>query len=244
MSNQDGAHPLDQVIWNALTTVHRTFAEGDERARRYRATVAPFAATIDLDPHSLESLLTLINSSADQIALFTTQEVEPPSEFSNLRRAAVDQMVLVDAEACAAVPATGVIRLTEIDVPEMLALTRATQPGPFLARTIELGEYLGVRRGGVLVAMIGERMRLEGFTEISAVCVDPAYRGQRLADTLVRSLVESIIARSETPFLHVFSSNHQAIRLYQKLGFKLRRQLHLLVLGKADIGEHLGSIKT
>ena len=98
-----------------------------------------------------------------------------------------------------------------------------------------------MRRGGALAAMAGERMRLEGFTEISAVCVDPAYRGHGLATKLIRMLAASIFRRSETPFLHVFSSNHQAISLYRKLGFTLRRHLNLTVLGMDDAAVERGA---
>lgn len=241
MSNEYSAHPLDQAIWHALTGIQRRFADGDECARRYRAAVAPFAATINFEPRSWRSLLALIGASNDRIALSTPHEVEPPSEFSIVRRDTIEQMALDDAKACDALSVTPTTVLSGYDIPEMLALAEATRPGPFGPRTIELGEYLGVRRGGMLVAMVGERMRLDGFTEISAVCVDEAYRGKGFAADLVRSLVTSILARSETPFLHVFSSNHQAIALYRKLGFALRRQMHLLVLGRADggvVGEH------
>jgi ribosomal protein S18 acetylase RimI-like enzyme len=233
VSGDYGGHPLNQVIWRALTSVQRRLAEGDERARRYPAAVAPFAAMIDLEPISFSSLLGLIRTSDDRIALFTPQEIRPPSEFSIARRDTVYQMVPVDANACAASSTTVATKLSEVDVPEMLALASLTQPGPFGPRTVELGDYWGLRREGVLVAMAGERMRLDGFTEISAVCVHPAYRGQGFAADLVRLLVASIVARAETPFLHVFSSNTAAIALYQKLGFALRRQMHLLVLDRA-----------
>lgn len=228
------AHPLDHVIWHALTGMQKSFAEGNERARRYPAAVAPFAATIDLEPPSFLSLAALISARDDRIALFTPAKIKPLSPFLVLRREDVDQMVLADASACGPPTEAGFSVLGRTDVPEMLALASATQPGPFGSRTIELGAYLGVRRGGVLVAMAGERMRLDGFTEISAVCVDAAYRKQGIAAGLVRALIASIRARSETPFLHVFSSNSQAIALYRKLGFVLRRQLHLAVLGLDD----------
>ena len=228
-------HPLDAVIWRALTSVQGNLAEGDERARRYPAAVAPFAATIDMEPASLRSLLALV-SGDDRIALFTTEAVEPPSEFSVIRRDSVDQMVLKDAGAGAAQPGTPIVVLGVGDVPEMLALASVTQPGPFGTRTIELGDYFGIRQRGVLVAMAGERMRLDGFTEISAVCVEPAYRGNGFAVELVESLVSSIAARSEIPFLHVFSSNHAAIALYRKLGFALRRRMHLALLVRAEAG--------
>jgi len=226
-------HPLDAVIWRALTGVQASLAEGDERARRYPAAVAPFAATVDTEPASFRSLLTLVGGD-DRIALFTTEAVEPPSAFSVARRDAVDQMILKEGGACAARPGAPILALGVADVPEMLALTSVTQPGPFGPRTIELGHYIGIRQRGVLVAMAGERMRLDGFTEISAVCVEPAYRGHRFAVDLVRSLVSSVAARSEIPFLHVFSSNHAAIALYRKLGFTLRRRMHLAVLVRAE----------
>ena len=231
--SEPGPHPLDAVIWRALTGVQESLAEGDERARRYPAAIAPFAATVDTEPASFRALLALVGGE-DRIALFTTEEIEPPSAFSVVRRDAVDQMVLEDAGACAVQRAAAIVALGIADVPEMLALTSVTEPGPFGPRTIELGHYIGIRQEGVLVAMAGERMRLDGFTEISAVCVQPAYRGHGFAVDLLRSLVSSIAARSEIPFLHVFSSNHAAIALYRKLGFTLRRRMHLAVLARAE----------
>ncbi|PPK60595.1 FR47-like protein [Actinokineospora auranticolor] len=97
-------------------------------------------------------------------------------------------------------------------------------------RTIELGTYLGIRRAGVLVAMAGERLRPPGWTEISAVCTDPAARGQGLATRLVLAVAAGIRARGETPFLHTGARNTNAIRLYEALGFRLRREMPFLLL--------------
>ena len=109
------------------------------------------------------------------------------------------------------------------DVPEMLELVAETNPGPFLSRTIELGDYLGIRRDGALVAMAGERFRLDGWAEISAVCTRPGNRGEGLASGLMGALIKSIQSRSQRPFLHTLSSNTGAIRLYEELGFRLRQ---------------------
>jgi ribosomal protein S18 acetylase RimI-like enzyme len=235
MPRDPDLHPLDAVIWHALTSVQENLAQGAGRARRYPTAIAPFAAMLDTGPASFRSLLDLINGD-EQIALFTTDEVEPPPAFSVTRRESVDQMIWEDVGACAAQPGSPIVTLGVVDVPKMLALSKVTQPGPFGPRTIELGKYIGIRRQGILVAMAGERMRLSGFTEISAVCVDSAYRGQGLAADLVRSLVSSIAARSDLPFLYVFSSNHAAIALYRRLGFALRRRMHLTVLVRAEFG--------
>jgi ribosomal protein S18 acetylase RimI-like enzyme len=229
--SNSGAHPLDHVIWRALTSRHRYVAEGDRLALRYLAPIAPFAATIDASIASFDSLLGLL-PAGDQIALFTLEEITPPSSFSVIERGAVDQMVLVKTPSYAgSVPS---VELDTKDIPDMQALVEVTHPGPFGARTIELGRYIGVRRRGMLVAMAGERMRLDGFTEISAVCVHPSCRGQGLAAELISALARFIASRAETSFLHVFNSNRPAIDLYRKLGFVLRRHLHLAILARAS----------
>jgi ribosomal protein S18 acetylase RimI-like enzyme len=117
------------------------------------------------------------------------------------------------------------IQLGADDVPEMLGLVRRTEPGPFLKRTVELGTYLGIRRAGALVAMAGERMRPPGWTEISAVCTDPAYRGQGLATRLIRAVAVGIRERGDLPFLHTTANNTTAIRLYESIGFEYRSQM-------------------
>jgi predicted GNAT family acetyltransferase len=122
------------------------------------------------------------------------------------------------------------VPLGEADVDDMLALVREAQPGPFLPRTVEFGGYLGVRRQGKLVAMAGRRMRPPGFTEVSAVATDPGHRRQGLAEQLVRAVTAAISAEGDTPFLHVAIENTRAIRLYESIGFVLRREVPILVV--------------
>jgi predicted GNAT family acetyltransferase len=110
----------------------------------------------------------------------------------------------------------------------MLDLVGRTKPGPFLPRTVELGTYLGIRRDGALVAMAGERLHPPGWTEISAICTDEAFRGQGLATRLVHAVAAGIRERGETPFLHASADNTNAIRLYESLGFRLRRSATFL----------------
>lgn len=231
MVESETFHPLDEVIWRSLTSVQAPIARGDDHARRYPPQVAPFAAPADFTARSFQSLRELMERDGDLIALFTPEEISPPVQFSVVRRERVDQMVLVHRHACKSRTEKGIEELTEASVPAMRALAEATKPGPFGPRTIELGRYIGIRHKGTLIAMAGERMRLAGFTEISAVCVDPAHRGRGLAAAMIGVLVEAILARSETPFLHAFSSNTAAIALYRGLGFALSRQVHLAVLG-------------
>jgi predicted GNAT family acetyltransferase len=123
-----------------------------------------------------------------------------------------------------------IITLGADDVPAMLELTKLTNPGPFAARTHELGTFLGIRVDGNLVAMTGERMKPGQYTEITAVCVHPDYRGRGYAQLLLGAVARQIAARGEIPFLHVFSKNSSAIALYRRQGMEIRRRLHVTVL--------------
>ncbi|MFE7902397.1 GNAT family N-acetyltransferase [Streptomyces sp. NPDC057424] len=120
---------------------------------------------------------------------------------------------------------SGVAELGAESVPEMLDLIERTRPGPFRPRTHELGTYLGVRDGGALVAMVGERLKPPGWTEISAVCTAPEARGQGHAVRLLRTLIARIVARGDRPFLHVAEANSGALALYERLGFETRRHV-------------------
>ncbi len=79
--------------------------------------------------------------------------------------------------------------------------------------------------------MAGERLRLEDFTEISAVCTGPRFRGRGYARTLVAFLVARILGEGKIPFLHVKAENG-AKSLYEKMGFRVRGQIQLTVLAR------------
>lgn len=202
-----------------MTGTHAPLAEIVGHAGRYHAEVAPFAGLADhTDPRAWADLLRLVGPGAE-IALSGVLDV--PRGWEVVREVGGVQLV---ATGLRAEPDGEALRLGPADVPEMLDLVRRTQPGPFGPRTIELGDYVGIRRNGALVAMAGERLRPPGWTEISAVCTDPAYRGRGLATRLVHAVAAEIRARGETPFLHASAANTTAIRLYESLGFTLRQR--------------------
>lgn len=184
---------------------------------RYLPDVAPFLA-IDT-PDAWPDVAALAGPDA---VVVVTGPAHAPADWDVVEE--IPGVQLVDA-GVAATPFPLAVRLTHADVPEMLDLVARTQPGPFRDRTIELGTYLGVRDDeGKLIAMAGERLHPPGWTEISAVCTDPAYRGRGLATDLVRALVASIRARGEQALLHAMASNTSAVQLYESMGFRLRAE--------------------
>jgi predicted GNAT family acetyltransferase len=119
-------------------------------------------------------------------------------------------------------PDLQILTLGAADAAEMLVLTELTKPGPFARRTYELGTYLGIRCDGKLIAMAGERLKVPGFTEVSAICTHPEHTGRGYARILTTELIRRILGRGETPFLHVRKDNVRAIELYERLGFRCR----------------------
>jgi predicted GNAT family acetyltransferase len=123
-----------------------------------------------------------------------------------------------------------IVELDASDSPEMLELTALTKPGPFGPRTHELGHYVGIRDSGKLVAMAGERLKVPGYTEVSAVCTHPDHLGKGYAAALMTEIMRGIRERGETPFLHVRSDNSRAIVIYERLGFRITWKGHFTVL--------------
>ena len=228
MSDSD-VRLLDRPIWSALTTSQKHLAEGGPRALRYPVDVTPFADMADMSAASFAALGDLMSGS--QVAvLFTPEPVVVPAGFKVVLAESGEQMIgspadspLRDAE---------IVTLGAADVPAMMALTALTKPGPFAARTHELGTFLGIRSGGELVAMAGERMKPGNFTEMTAVCVHPEHRGRGYAQALLATVARQIEARGEIPILHVFSNNMSAIALYQRQGMRIRRRLHVTAFMK------------
>ncbi|MFC4117656.1 GNAT family N-acetyltransferase [Nonomuraea zeae] len=213
------AHPLDNPARESLLGAHAHLAERRGSVLRYPVDVSPF---ISLPPEPGPADWADIAALAGPGGLVPLSGVisPPPPGWEVVANIPGVQLT---GESIMGAPDGEAVRLGPADVPEMLDLVQRTKPGPFLPRTIELGVYLGIRRGGALVAMAGERLHPPGWTEISAVCTDAAHRGRGLATRLVLAVAAGIRARGETPFLHASAGNVHAIRLYESLGFRLRR---------------------
>jgi predicted GNAT family acetyltransferase len=225
------AHPLDNVIWQALTTRQAHFAEAHGEARRFVREVTSVSAFREPSPQGFSSLAELVGPGGTA-ALFLDAPYAPRPGWNLVAEAPLRQMI------CETVPPqrNSKIELTELgaaDSPEMVALATLTQPGPFGTRTHELGTYLGIRSEGKLVAMAGERLKVPGHTEVSAVCTHPEHTGQGYAQALMTELMHRIAKRGETPFLHVRQQNTRAVAIYEKLGFRTRRIVHFTVIRAA-----------
>lgn len=215
---------LEHPVWSALTGPHADLAEAHGAARRYRDGVS---ALVAVDPASGGDGwrdLRILQQSAERTIVFgpSSFAAHPPPgwqvalEFDGLQMLAGDVAVTSTAE---------IVPLGAGDLAEMLELVARTEPGPFGPGALRMGRFLGVRHDGRLAAMAGERLRLPGWVEISAVCTDPSVRGRGLGGALVGAVVQAVRDRGDEAFLHVAGRNTGAVRLYERLGFTVRRPM-------------------
>ena len=229
------SHPLDRPVWNALTTRQANLAVGDPvTALRFLPEINVFGGTPDNTPDQLAALGALTPKDGG-VAIVERHPIVPSQGLIAMIEQPVHQMTA--ARIAEPDEDRGIIPLGDSDAAEMRALAELTQPGPYHARTHEMGDFVGIRENGRLIAMTGERMRLPGFTEISAVCTHPDARGRGLAAKLMRVVAAKIVARGEQLFLHVYPHNKGAIAVYEKLGFRHRADMRLTVLRHRQSGE-------
>ncbi|MGP9694212.1 GNAT family N-acetyltransferase [Brachybacterium sp. AOP25-B2-12] len=213
---------LDNPAWSSLTGAHAHLAIGNDEVRHYPEDVSPFVGIRDLaDPGVWDAILEVFGHDA-VVGVSHADPVLPEGWEWEFR---VPGVQLIQTDALVTRPDPEAVELGADDVADMLALIERNRPGPFEQRTRELGRYIGIRREGKLVAMAGERLHPAGWTEISAVAVDPDQRRQGLASRLVLDVAFHIQQRGDRAFLHTAESNTGAIAAYEKLGFALRRRL-------------------
>ena len=214
---------LSNPIWHSLSTCHSNFAQGNHLAKRYPEDIGPLAGIPEQTEETWEALKALMLPGQHSV-LFLNEPARCAAGLTLTVQFPLEQMICTSSHCLSS--DVKVEDLAEADVPEMLALTALTEPGPFRDRTIWLGGYCGIRDQGRLVAMAGRRTAIPGHREVSAVCTHPSYRGRGYGAALVSAVSNGIMRLGEVPYLHVRQSNSSAISLDRRLGYEISRTFY------------------
>lgn len=225
------SHPLDRPVWSMLTGRQAHLAEGDGQAVRIDRGYGVFGVAADRGAEAQAALAALVPDDGELWIVEDEPWPVPPGTRA-VKRAVLAQMV---AEGAPPLPREGepaILLLGDDDAPEMTALADHAKPGPWGPKTHRYGPFFGIREKGRLLAMAGQRILVPGMAEVSGVSTWEDARGRGLARALIGHVMREMVARGETPFLHSYADNAGAIALYASLGFRIRREVHVLAIAK------------
>lgn len=224
---------LPNPVFGGLSSGDQHLSFGTEKVKFFDEDVSPFAGIADGYERGFEDLHDLLPSGRN-ILYATPNSILPQKGWKLLHEISGVQMILDKVQETKR-NVFSLVPLGKEHVDQMVHLTALTKPGPFGPGTISFGHYYGIFDQEKLVAMTGQRLHVEQFTEISAVCTDPAYLGKGYASALVVHAVELIREQGKIPFLHVRADNHRAIEMYQRIGFTIQGIMNFYVMKKESL---------
>jgi ribosomal protein S18 acetylase RimI-like enzyme len=223
-------HILDNPMWNAAITGNSSITNGTATVKYFNRDMALFFGMKEFTEDNFRQLHGW-TPFGELVATFTEGEIDVPTNWNVILKKEILQMVYEQAYPTDE-DTHSLIPLQDKDIPAMLDLTALTRPGPFFPRTIDCGHYEGVFDGGQLVAMCGQRLQPDPYSEVSAVCVHPDHLGKGYAKLLIRNQLRKIMKAARIPMLHLYADNIAACRLYENMGFTIRKQLLVYMMKK------------
>ncbi|QNA43177.1 GNAT family N-acetyltransferase [Lacibacter sediminis] len=217
-------HVLENPVYSALRTGDSHLAFGTERIKYFNEEVSPYVGFAHDDANGFADLYELLPEGrrvlyAKPIPAVIPQGWQLQHEIKGL------QFVYEGSKNIEG-DFSNIVSLADEHVDEMIELVKLTKPGPFGKRTIDFGYYHGIFDKGKLVAMTGQRLHAENYTELSAVCTHPDHLGKGYASALMQHQLQIILNHGQHPFLHVRDDNDRAIAVYERLGFKVSRPMN------------------
>jgi ribosomal protein S18 acetylase RimI-like enzyme len=221
---------LESPVWSSLRDRHGKLGQISGKAAVYDWEVSILGGLQEPTADALADLANLVEPGNAVALMGPLTDLPLGHCWEHITRVETHQMICDEPQGF---NEQEYVELGSNDVDEMLALAAKTEPGPFSKRTIEMGTYLGIREEGRLVAMAGERLMPEGWSEVSGVCTHESGRGKGYAAALVGQLQQRIHARGELSFLNVVKgspSEASALGVYERLGFHKVRDMYVTVV--------------
>ena len=220
---------LDNPFWSALCSRHAGIAHRVGELARYPAEFGPFLGVAHAGIEAAEALDALV-APGESVYLLG---VAPRAPDGWRLQAFRDLAQMVRTEPVEMEDGPDIVPLSSAHRTDVLALTALVYPHYFRPRTMEMGRYFGIYIDGRLAAMAGERLATSAFQEVSAICTHPDFNGRGYARRITAMLTNDILAQGRTPYLHVSHENPRAKNMYERMGYRLRRDIPFWSLQRA-----------
>ncbi|MFT7163599.1 MAG: ribosomal protein S18 acetylase RimI-like enzyme [Flavobacterium sp.] len=213
---------LDNPVWYSLVESHKKLAIVYINMHFYHPAYCAFGAFNKM-PNNEDDLVTY----AKLVPTFFIFGEKPSIPDSLKLKDELLCLQMIVRHKIAVPNMDEIVKLEESHREALLGLVKIVYPEYFKSKTADLGNYYGIFEHNQLVAITGERMQMDAFTEVSAVITHPEHTGKGYAKQLVAHAANAIFEQNKTPFLHVAKANIGAVKLYEKLGFKTRREISI-----------------
>lgn len=220
---------LDNPVWYSLTETHKKQALDFGEMKFYDPEYCSFGGFEEVENTAFA--LVEYSKLASSFFVFGAKPILPNN--LNLKNELVCLQMIINSKIEKNFQEE-IVALNETHLDDLLGLVKIVYPEYFKQKTASLGDYFGIYKNNQLVAVTGERMRMDGFIEVSAVITHPDHTGKGYAKQLVTHVVNAIFDKNNTPFLHVSEANFGAVKLYEKLGFRTRRKISIWNIANND----------
>ncbi|WP_341222324.1 GNAT family N-acetyltransferase [Polaribacter atrinae] len=214
---------LKNPVWYSLNETHKSSLLKYDGVQFYQPNTCSFGAFFD----SEKTPIALTEHSKIIEKFFLVSENGIPKIDDNYvileKKINGCQMVLnnlIDIDIT-----ENIVLLTNEYIDEVYNLIWLVMPGFYQKKGFEMGKFFGIFKDNKLVAITGQRMQTDDFIEISSVVTHPDYTRKGFAKQLIYHTTKEILKEKKLPILHTNKGN-AAIPLYEKLGFKLTRDMN------------------
>ncbi|WP_289021291.1 GNAT family N-acetyltransferase [uncultured Salegentibacter sp.] len=213
---------LNNPVWYSLSEEHYKLSLEYHGIKFYQSEYCPFGGFIDhKTPKEGINKYSLLTDN-----FYVVGDKPILTDKVQLKKELVCNQMLLNQEIDFGISELIIELKTTKQKNDLFGLVNLVQPGYFKSKTSNLGNYYGIYKNDKLVAVTGERMKMDKYTEISAVVTHPEHTGNAYAKQLIKHTANKIFKENKIPYLHVAESNTGAIKLYEKLGFLTRRKIN------------------
>ncbi|PKB16987.1 GNAT family N-acetyltransferase [Flavobacterium sp. 5] len=213
-------YKLDNPVWYSLSETHKNFGIDSGTTKFYHPDYCPFGGFTSFE--TIKDAISEYAVLANTFFIIGQKPIIP--ENLKLKNELICLQMIIHNQIDSTVD-DQIVKLGDEHLNDLLELVKMVYPEYFKKKTYSLGNYYGIYKDNQLVAVTGERMQMDQFTEVSAVITHPEHTGRGYAKQLVAHTVNTIFSKDKIPFLHVAESNIGAIKLYEKLGFQIRTKI-------------------